>query len=41
MILPRKIMRAASSSESRVRSAGPAFCSVCETSMISSALPMA
>ena len=34
-------MRAASSRLRRVRSAGPAFCSVCETSITSSALPIA
>ncbi len=34
-------MRAASSRLRRVRSAGPAFCSVCETSITSSALPTA
>ena len=32
---------AASSKDSRVRSAGPTFCRVCETSITSSALPIA
>jgi len=34
-------MRAASSIDSFVKSAGPAFCSVCDASITSSALPTA